>query len=320
MQPVTYKCDRQFSFLITDIFLYIFFMKIAYFGYKKESYAPKTIIDFCKKNGHKVTFFNVDDLIFCNGILTKNLLPIVLDDFDTAIVRSHGRVIDHTYEENFVFTYHINKLLHDRSIPTINGTFFNHNPFFDKFSQSLFFAKKNIPTIPTIHSISPSKLQKKHMPWDFPLILKEINGSFGLSVHKINTYTDLAMWIKKNPRAQIILQKFIPATCDYRVIVCGKKAIGIMKRSSASDGWKHNFSQDATIEACFDERMSTFAEHVAQELQCDFVGVDIIIDQKGNYLVVEINLSANFKGFEKIHGKYLVGKNLIETLAQNKLY
>ncbi len=295
-------------------------MKIAYFGYKKESYAPKTIIDFCKKNGHKITFFNVDDLLFCNGTLTKNLSPLNLDDFDAAIIRSHGRVTDDTYQENFVFTYHINKLLHDHSIPTINGAFFIKNPFFDKFSQSLFFAQRDIPTIPTIYSASPSKLQRKHIPWDFPLIIKEINGSFGLSVHKIDMYTDLAIWTKKNPHAQIILQQFIPATCDYRVIVCGKKALGIMRRSSISNGWKHNFSQGATIEAYSDERMSKFAEHVAQKLHCDFVGVDIIVDQKGNYLVVEINLSANFKGFEKIHAKYLVGKNIIETLAQKKIY
>lgn len=295
-------------------------MNIAYFGYKKESYAPQTIINLCKKNGHKVTFFNVDDLIFSNGTLTENLLPIDLDNLDAAIVRSHGKVIDHAYQENFVFTYHINKLLHDRSIPTINGTFFINHPFFDKFSQSLFFAQRDIPTIPTIYSTSPTKLQKKHIPWDFPLIIKEINGSFGLSVHKIDTYTDLTLWTRENPRAQIILQKFIPATCDYRVIVCGKKSLGIMKRTSISDGWKHNFSQGATIEACSDERMSIFAEHVAQKLQCDFVGVDIIADQKGDFLVVEINLSANFKGFEKIHAKYLVGKNIIEALAKKNIY
>lgn len=295
-------------------------MKIAYFGCNQKCHSAKTTGDFCKKNDIDFHFFNIADLAFYNGILSKDLTPLDLHKIDGAIIRCHGKITNGVHTTYPIATYQLNKILHDRSISTINGSFYTTNPFFDKFSQSLFFFTNAIPTIPTLHVVSPKILCEENVPWSFPIILKEVDGSFGLSVYKINTFEQLDSWMNEHSKKIFILQKYIPNTCDYRVIVCGGKSLGIMKRSSISDGWKHNFSQGATIEKHSNSRMERFAEGVAHKLKCDYVGIDIIIDENGNFLVIEINLSANFNGFERVHYPYIVAKNLIRTLVQKNIY
>lgn len=295
-------------------------MHIAYFGYNIKSYSPRSILSEIDNSEHTATFFNAAHIAFYDGKMFYESKPIDITSFDAAIVRSCGTIKGDVYTKKRVAMHQIIRLLTDANIPTINGSFYLENPFYDKFSQSLLFAKKHIPTIPTIHPVEGSFVEKKDIPWDYPVILKEIDGSFGLSVYKINSYNELKKWTDENPQEDIILQKFVPNSSDYRVIVCGGNAVGIMKRTSEESGWKHNFSQGSKVEKHDDEKMCRFAEDVAKKIESDYVGIDILIDEFGEFLVIEINLSANFKGFESVYGDGFVASHIINTLENKKLY
>ncbi len=295
-------------------------MNIAYFGYNQQDYAPRTIINQANKKGHVIFFFNVEKILFYDAELIYNDNIIDVQKFDVAIVRSHGKIINNTHTKKRIATFQILRKLHNNNIPILNGNFLLKNPFFDKLSQSILFRLHSLPTIPTIHPISTEFATKINMPWKFPVIIKEVEGSFGMSVYKLNSHNTFNKWITQNLDKKIIIQKFIKNNCDYRTIVCGNKILGTMQRQGTKSSWLHNFSQGATIKKVHDIEIENLALHVSKKLQCDYVGVDIIRDQNNKLYIVEINLAANFKGFEKVHGNNYVASHIIDTLITDKLY
>ncbi len=286
-------------------------MKVIYFGFNEKFHSVKTIKEEALRLNWEFVFINVDNLFFYENKLIYRQRLLDISQFNGAIVRCHDKVVDNTLIKKRISTYRLILFLRENSVPVVNGDFFAKNPFFDKFSQYELFLKYNIPTIDTLHPVSQnSKYLLKVIPWSFPIILKDVEGSFGLSVHKMSTEQDLVDYVAKNPDKSIILQEFIPTTCDYRVIVCAGKTIGAIKRSGTTSDWKHNFSQGASIESYYDVKMFKFAENVAQKLLCDYVGVDIIVDSNKRFRVIEINLSANFKGFQIAHSN----KNIVQEI------
>lgn len=203
--------------------------------------------------------------------------------------------------------------------------------FADKFLTSVFFAKNNIPTPKTtlLRFTSEEELTGLiNFLGGFPLVMKKNVGSVGRDVRIVNNNQEIFDFIedvhkrlaKKNNHASrigFILQEFVKesAGSDYRVLVLGGKILGVMKRTAQDGGFKANVSLGGIAQAvALDSDLKKLAKKVIKAGKLFYGGVDFI--KKGDqYLALEINTSAQFKGFEGATGINVAQKVAKKLLA-----
>lgn len=202
--------------------------------------------------------------------------------------------------------------------------------FADKFLTSVFFEKNNIPTPKTtlLRFASEEELIKLiNFLGGFPLVMKKNVGSVGRDVRIVNNNQEIFDFIKdvhdrlakKNNHASrigFILQEFVKesAGTDYRVLVLGGKILGVMKRIAQDGGFKANVSLGGMAQVAeLDRDLKSIAKKVIKAGKLFYGGVDFI-KRENQYLALEINTSAQFRGFEGA-----TGINVAKKIAQNLL-
>ena len=132
----------------------------------------------------------------------------------------------------------------------------------------------------------------------YPMIIKEVYGSFGAQVHLANNRTDAENIIKtKIVDREFIMQEYISESCgrDLRInVVKGKAVASMMRRndndfrSNITNGGKtvpHEPSKDQ-IQAAIDATLT---------LGLDFAGIDVLFGKDGIPYICEVNSNPHFK-------------------------
>lgn len=167
---------------------------------------------------------------------------------------------------------------------------------------------------------------------DFPIILKGSGGDRGTRVFRAENLEELEKLVKKLRKTEIeegrryMLQEFIENEGDYRVLVLGKKVLGVMKRSRQKEGeFRNNFSLGGRVEiADLPEEVKQMAVKAAEVCGLWVAGVDIIHDSRfkihdsRRYMVLEVNKGPQFKGFMEATG-IDVPREIVQFLASLKV-
>lgn len=165
----------------------------------------------------------------------------------------------------------------------------------------------------------------------FPVILKGSGGDRGTRVFRAKNLKQLERLVRKLRKTEIeegkryMLQEFVENEGDYRVLVLGKRVLGVMKRSRQKRGeFRNNFSLGGKVEVVnLPEKVKVMAVKAAEVCGLWVAGVDVIYKSKvksqksesnGEYMVLEVNKGPQFKGFMQATGidvpreivKYLV--------------
>lgn len=203
--------------------------------------------------------------------------------------------------------------------------------FADKFLTSVFFAKNNISTPKTtlLRFTDEHELDKLiDFLGGYPLVMKKNVGSVGRDVRIVKSNEEVLTFIeevherlkrKRNHASRVgfILQEFIEesAGTDFRVLVLGGKIIGVMKRTAQDGGFKANVSLGGKAEkADLDKDLEKLAKKIIKTGKIFYGGIDFI-KGKNQYLALEINTSAQFKGFEGATG-INVAKKIAKELSR----
>lgn len=201
----------------------------------------------------------------------------------------------------------------------INGEVVFNIPYFDKFMQTYFLAEQGISFIPTLHLIDNNSEKAietlKKSGFGYPVVIKESFGGVGDDVYKLDNESKVAEFLDKRRHLNLIMQPYIKNDCDYRVIFCRGRSLGIMKRVAKKGYWKNNFSLGASVEKHEDSEMERFAEEACKKMKFDYAGVDVLKTEKG-YMIIEINLIPNFKGFEQVYSNANVAQKIVEMLVE----
>ena len=100
----------------------------------------------------------------------------------------------------------------------------------------------------------------------------------------------------------LIFQRFLPNAEDLRVVVLGGKIVGAMKRIATPGNFLSNYSQGGMVEKYDidkDKIAKKIALSVAKLFRLDYCGVDLMKNEKGEWVVLEVNRACQFEGFEK---------------------
>jgi RimK family alpha-L-glutamate ligase len=193
----------------------------------------------------------------------------------------------------------------------------------DKSMTSFLLHKARVATPPTwsVESTDEARriLRAEARPGR-PLVLKPLFGSQGRGLRLIERAEDL-------PGAEDIggvyyLQRFIPPSPqgwrDWRVFVIGRRPVAAMIRHGTN--WRTNASQGARCEGVAAEgEIAALAIAATEAVDADYAGVDIIRDQAGRFLVLEVNSMPAWAALQRVTTVDLAGELAAHLLAESRL-
>lgn len=156
------------------------------------------------------------------------------------------------------------------------------------------------------HDAPPDKdfLKSISDKFSYPLIAKTCYGSLGAGVFLINSEEELFKFEAENMLVPHFYQRFIDCGRgeDIRVIVIGGKYVCSMLRSNNSD-FRSNIELGGTgSNFVADQELIDLCEKVANILNLDYCGIDVLTDKNGKRYICEVNSNAFFAAAERYCG------------------
>ena len=143
------------------------------------------------------------------------------------------------------------------------------------------------------------------------LVIKPLFGSQGQGVRLVDA-DKLPLPMDAFVDGAFYLQSLIKANHDYRVFVVNNQAVAAMRRTG--EDWLHNVAQGAQCESSSDSDVLAIALQAALVLDIAYCGVDVIRDQNGKLLVLEVNSVPAWRGLQGV-----TKTNIAQVLADDFL-
>ena len=143
-----------------------------------------------------------------------------------------------------------------------------------------------------------------------PLIFKLNVGSLGIGTRLIESREELEAAMTEFSAVPHHYQRFVSSSVgrDVRIAVIGGKAVASMRRRNER-GFLSNIAAGGVAEKFVpDERFFRMAEIAASRVRADYCGVDLLEDERGEPVLLEVNSNAYFEGIERVSGVNVAGK------------
>ena len=137
-----------------------------------------------------------------------------------------------------------------------------------------------------------------------PMVVKKVYGSLGEGVYLVKTKEELRNLYTQIARNPVIFQKYVQTSFgqSVRVLIIDGKVFGSFIRKNSYD-FRSNFGEDAESKVLDDPtKYEAFAQMVADKLQIEYAGIDLLAYEDGEPILCEINSNAFFEEFEKVTG------------------
>lgn len=147
-------------------------------------------------------------------------------------------------------------------------------------------------------------LNKIEQELGYPMVVKKVYGSLGEGVYLVQNRQELEGLYKQICRNPILFQRYVRSSRGHsiRVLIVDGKVFGLFKRKNDSD-FRSNFGVSADGEPIVDQKAYIeFAQDIADKLQIEYAGIDLLDDEDGKPILCEINSNAFFEEFEKVTG------------------
>ena len=183
----------------------------------------------------------------------------------------------------------------------------------DKMQTYIRLANHGIPLVKTlsgllcyepIEQIRLQTVERIEEEIGYPVVIKESFGSLGKNVFLAEDRTTLLSVMETLKCRPHLFQKAVQTSMgkDLRVIVVGKKVLGGMLRKSDTDFRSNIELGGVGVPYPVSEKIASLCTRVAEILQLDYCGIDILFGENNVPLVCEVNSNAFFGGFESVTG------------------
>lgn len=146
-----------------------------------------------------------------------------------------------------------------------------------------------------------------------PMVVKKVYGSLGEGVYLANNKEELIKLYKEICHSPILFQKYVKTSKSksIRVLVIDHKAFGCFARVNSKD-FRSNYGDSAGgLDIKNKQKYLDFAQKIADKLDIEYAGIDLLDDENDEPILCEINSNAFFEEFEKV-----TGLNVAEAYAE----
>ncbi len=175
----------------------------------------------------------------------------------------------------------------------------------DKLFQTHQFATLHLPHAPLLH---PRLAQVNDI--SFPLIAKKRISSRGSGNRILYSSDELEEFIYTHQTQQYIFQPFYTLRSDYRVLVLKDTILGTAEREIRTRKNKASVRYSSHETIILPQHILDQCLTLTRYIGADLCGIDIGLQENGEYFFIEYNLSPQFTSFEKYTG-ILVSQHIL---------
>ncbi len=271
-------------------------MKVVWLGWE-EIYTSRRVREAAEKLGLGLDVYNIHDISFC------------VDD-QRATLKGDGKDLLETYDGLVVRTFYpyisealtIARLFRDAGKVVIDQCLTDEGYAVSKMHDHLVLAEHGIPSPRTWQLFNPRQVEAMAELLSYPCLLKGVHGARGDHVYLVHNAEQLQRRLWHYPCGELMLQEYLPADEDYRLLVIGYQALPVMvSRKPRKGDFRTNYSLGGRFIGCgLDEfpGLKELAETAARALRREFTAVDIRMKGK-QPMVLEVNRQPDFEGFER---------------------
>ncbi len=275
-------------------------MKIALITTSPEQEEIVRIREEAKKMGYTLEVVDVSG--FTLKIKDNKLSVVQLEnvDADLAIVRGVFMAMNSV---TAIVDY-----IKSRNIKIFDNGVYTHKYSINKITDLTKVSIAGLPTPDTFYSKVPQEFIKGAEDLGYPVVVKSAKTGKGMGVQKMDTEESLEKYVEdlkndKLPVKTVIMQEFIPYKYDLRVFILGDK-IHTMRRIPPVGDFRANFSIGGTVELFnLNEKDKSIAKLAAKAVGLGIAGVDLLIKENGESVVLEVNHTPGMMGIERATGE-----------------
>ncbi|MBI3397202.1 RimK family alpha-L-glutamate ligase [Candidatus Woesebacteria bacterium] len=275
-------------------------MKIGIITTSPEQEEISRIIEEAEKLGHSVKVIDFRD--FTIKIKDNKLSVTQMEniEIDFAIVRGMFMAMNSI---TAIVDY-----LKSKKIKVFDNGVYTHKYSINKISDFTKVAIAGLPIPSTFFSRNPDEFLKGADEFGYPVVVKSAKTGKGMGVTKIEKREDLEKYIQdlKDQNLGIktvIMQEFVPYKYDLRVFVLGE-SLYAMRRIPAKGEFRANFSLGGSVEPFeLSEKDKKTAKLAAEAVGLGIAGVDLLIKENDEALVLEVNHTPGMLGIERATGE-----------------
>ena len=152
--------------------------------------------------------------------------------------------------------------------------------------------------------VSFTELEKIANILKFPLVVKLSYSSLGKGVFLVNDINEFYNVVNAHKNDAKIYQEYVSSSFgkDARLICVGKKYLCAMLRKSTTDFRSNAELGGKGYEFIPNNEFIKVAEKVAEILNLDYMGIDLMFGKNGEPILCEVNSNAFFGVMEKVSG------------------
>jgi hypothetical protein len=276
-------------------------MKLVIFTTKYDK-SEKLLTKEVDKSQLSCRIYFYEDLVYQKGrIFSADQNPVSVNRDDKIILRD-------PYNAKYDYSFFTRKLLQKyyKNI-ALDRECYKQFPFYeDKLFQYEMFTELGIAAPETLFGQEVTNFI------DFPVIVKPKIGSRSRGIHIIGDEQNLKEFFANKDPLNYLVQKYYKAEKEYRLLILKHKILGVVEKSihlktKGRIGVRINKMTDS-----LPQRIQKDSINVSKHLKADFIGVDVIAAENGNYYFLEANLSPQFTGFTKV-SKINVAEKVIQA-------
>ena len=136
----------------------------------------------------------------------------------------------------------------------------------------------------------------------YPMVVKKVYGSLGEGVYLVSNRDELSSLYQNIHRNPILFQEYIPSEYgqSLRTMIVDQKVIGGFVRYNKND-FRSNYGNQVDGKPIENPAIFyNFAQRIADLLNIEYAGIDLLIRKDGTPTLCEINSNAFFEEFEKV--------------------
>jgi len=271
-------------------------MRVVWLGWE-EIYTSRRVKEAASQLDLGLDIYDIHDLTF-------------MIDGQNALVMGGGINLLETYDGLVVRTFYpyisealtLARLFRESGRVVMDSSLTDEGYAVSKMHDHLVMVRHGIPCPRTWQIFNPRQVEATAEKITYPCLLKGVHGARGDHVYLVQNPDQLERRLWHYPCGELMLQEYLPAEEDYRIMVIGYKAMPVMvSRKPPKGDFRTNYALGSRF---YRREMSEFpeckeiAENAARVLRREFTAVDIRL-KEGLPVVLEVNRQPDFEGFER---------------------
>ena len=243
--------------------------------------------------------------VFYSDMCLHRLEAKNFSKFDFCILRD-------PYNTGKDFSIYLRTIMHFFKGNVLDFNTYMHYPFYeDKLFQHLLF--RDVARMPRFWHYNSNVMVDIDT---FPVVVKKRIGSRGRDIFLIKNEGELRSFLSGKEVHEYLFEERIKVRKDIRVVVLGNKVIGAVEREvrfKERAGYR-GIGVKVSSRYKIQKDMKEKALIVAKRMECDFCGIDFIVDDNGKGYLLECNVSPQFTSSERVLNINIAGK-LVEYIV-----